>query len=116
MARGLTGDELLRAEAFMQAAIPLLRKPYVNKKGETTTPRGVHCVFSGLGTQFRRRFPDVDYRMALEELESGKAIATVRCRGGAQVYLWEDKPASYQGAQADKTAEIDAEMDRILGE
>lgn len=114
--RGLTQEEEIKATAFFEAAIPLLKRTYVNKKGETVTPKGVHNVFSGLGTQFKRRFPEVDYVTALEELESAKVIATIRCKGGAQVYLWNDKPESYSGKHSDQSEEIDAAMVKLLGE
>ena len=113
MPRGLTDGETVKATAFMQAAIPLLKKPYVNQKTkETVMPRGVHCVFSGLGTHFKKRFPEVDYTIALQELEAAEVIATIRCRGGSQVYLWDDKPDSYNGKNVD--AEIDAKLNELF--
>lgn len=112
--RGLTEDEAVKATAFFTAAIPLLKKAYVNKKGEQITPKGVHNVFSGLGVQFKRRFPEVDYVSALGELEDAKVIASIRCKGGAQVYLWDDKPESYSGKHSDQSKEIDAAMARLL--
>ena len=98
MPRGLTAKEFDKAVAFFQVAIPLYRAPYVHKKtGQMVEPKGCHSTFTGIGTDFKERFPGVDYVTALNELEEMEIIASVRSFKGAQLYLWADRPAGYVG-------------------
>ena len=114
--RAPTEAELPKMLTWIEGAIPVLRR--INAKSRNEDPdkyMGIHVVFGLFNQQFSRRFPGVSPRMTTKALELQQKVALQGVKGGAILYLWEDRPESYTGP-APEADDVQAEIDAALKE
>lgn len=109
----IDGEQHKAVKRFISVAVPVLLKANPNKRKDGTEYTGVHVVFGKFNTLFKEKFPSLDVRAVTKQLEAEQFIATVPCRGGAMLYLWANKPASYKGMSADPI-ELSSDIEKQL--
>ena len=82
--------KLSQAE-FVLMAVDKLTKQYKRKDGTTSTPEGIHSVYSGFNNGFRGYFNE-DPITWTTKLEKEGVIATRRAKGGIMIYRPDNLP------------------------